>query len=77
MCLDGLSEYFKIDPNLNVLSEQVVKGIERILDQLMVSSDLLQNVPDNFVANLVLESDSFYYKSLQIVYKREYTIKKE
>lgn len=68
--LEGFSEYFKVAP-CSLIEDKIISATQSILDQ-MVSANILIILPDEFVANLVIESDSHYYKALDFRFKTEY-----
>ena len=57
VALNGFAVYFKIDPLL--MGEKIIRSTETVLN--LVNLNVL---PDDFVANLLLESSGYYYKSL-------------
>lgn len=66
--LEGFGGYFRIAPV--VLGNQIISATESILDKV-IAANVLNCLPDEFVSDLVIESSSYYYKSLCPKYKQE------
>ena len=45
------------------MGENILKSTETVLNSIIKTNDL-DGLPDEFVANLLLESSGYYYKSL-------------
>ena len=67
--LDGFAGYFRMEPKL--MNEKIMSSLNQILEKLS-DSKMLNCLTDDFVANLVLESSSKYYRSLEIRFKKEF-----
>jgi hypothetical protein len=61
MALNGFAVYFKIDPAF--MGGKILRSSETVLNSI-IKMNYLNVLTDDFVANLLLESSGYYYKSL-------------